>query len=79
MSSKTWKRELGLLFAGILCYEIYIGDSKMVGIIVWPFVTFIAASAGIHTYGRVLEDGGSLSSNRGRSKRSSEHPSREDK
>ncbi len=52
---KTGKRELGILFAIVICYEIYIGNTEMVEIIVWPFVTFIAASAGIHTYGKLLK------------------------
>ena len=51
MRSKTGKRELAWLFAGVLLYEIFIDHTEMVEIIVWPFVTFIAAAASIHVYG----------------------------
>jgi len=77
-TKKTGKRELGWLFAGILCYEIFIGNAEMVEVIVWPFVTFIAAAASIHVYGGLHKDGSTFVSNRGRTQRSGEHTDRED-
>ena len=67
MKTKTGKRELAWVFAGVLCYEILIDNTEMVEILIWPFVTFIAAAASIHTYGRMLKDGSSFTSHRGRS------------
>jgi uncharacterized protein (DUF2164 family) len=51
-ASKTFKREYAAAFAGVLLYTIYMGDTEMVNIIIWPFVTFIAAAAGLHIYGQ---------------------------
>ena len=48
---KTYKRELAILFSGILVWEIYNGNTEMVQIIVWPVISLIAASAGLHIYG----------------------------
>ena len=72
MKNKTWKRELGVLFAAVLCYEIFIGNTEMVDIIIWPFVTFIAASAGLHIYDRVQRKGDTVFLSR---RRGSEHSS----
>lgn len=78
MQNKTWKRELGLLFAVILCYEVYTNNVEMVEVIVWPFVTFIAAAAGLHIYGKLQRNGGTFISNRGRTQRSGQRTGRED-
>lgn len=67
MTTKTGKRELAWVFAGVLCYEIFIGNTEMVSILVWPFVTFIAAAASIHTYGQLLKDGSAVFTSRRRS------------
>jgi len=79
LRDKTLKRELTALFSIILCWEIYINNVEMVEVIVWPVVTLIAASAGLHLYGGMQQGGGSFTSNRGRTQRSSQRPSGEDK
>lgn len=50
MVNKTWKRETGILFTALLCYQIYLNNIAMVEVIIWPFITFIAAAAGLHIY-----------------------------
>ena len=50
-TGKTGKRELAFVFASILVYEIYSNNIEMVGIIIWPIMSFIAAAAGLHIYG----------------------------
>ena len=49
--SKTFKREYAFIFVLILTYEIYIGNLEMVKVIIWPMLSFVAASAGLHIYG----------------------------
>lgn len=78
MLEKTGKRELAWLFAGILCYEIFIQNTDMVEIIVWPFVTYIAAASGLHIYGRMQRDQGSVVPDRRRPQRSGQRAGRED-
>ena len=65
MEKKTYKRELSLVFSGILIWEIYNGSTEMVEIIVWPIVSLIAASAGLHIY-RGVQQGATEPSDRGR-------------
>lgn len=77
--NKTLKRELAVLFSLILCWEIYINNVSMVEVIVWPVVSLIAASAGLHLYGGVQQGGGTFSTNRGRTQRSSQRTGGEDK
>jgi hypothetical protein len=50
LGNKTFKREFGAIFVAVLCYQIYQGDVSMVEVIVWPFITFIAAASGLHIY-----------------------------
>jgi hypothetical protein len=49
-ASKTFKREYAAAFVAVLCLKIYQGDVQMVEAIVWPFISFVAASAGLHIY-----------------------------
>lgn len=65
VTDKTGKRELGFLFAGVLCYAILQGEVEMVKVIVWPFVSYIAAASGLHIY-KQLQQPGSQASNGGR-------------
>jgi hypothetical protein len=65
MEKKTYKRELSLVFSAILIWEIYNGSTEMVEIIVWPIVSLIAASAGLHIYSGV-QQGAAKSADRGR-------------
>ena len=55
--SKTGKRELGLVFAGVLCYVILQGEVEMVKAIVWPVMAYIAAASGLHIYGQLQQPG----------------------
>ena len=50
MVSKTFKREYAFIFTSILVYEIYIGNTDMVDLIIWPIMSFVATSAGLHIY-----------------------------
>ena len=52
MTNKTGKREIALAFTAILVYEIYLNNTDMVDIIIWPIMSFVAASAGLHIYGQ---------------------------
>jgi len=65
VEKKTYKRELALVFSGILVWEIYNGNTEMVEIIVWPIISLIAAAAGLHIYGG-MQQGSTKPSDRGR-------------
>lgn len=78
ISEKTGKRELAWLFAGIMCYAIFTDKVEMVDIIVWPFVTYIAAASGLHIYGRMQRDRSTEVSYRRRPQRSGQRAGRED-
>lgn len=65
MVKKTFKREISIAFAAVLLYMVFTNNVEMVEVVVWPFVTFIAAASGIHTW-KLLEDKPSKSSDRGR-------------
>lgn len=75
-SDKTMKRELGYLFALILCWEIYNDKTDMVETIVWPFVSYIAAVSGLHIY-RGMHGQPPVSPNRGRASNSGQHTDRQ--
>lgn len=49
-SGKTFKREISLFLVGMLAYQVYINNIGMVEVIIWPFLSFAAGSAGIHIY-----------------------------
>ena len=50
LREKTGKREYAFILMGVLLYSVYQGNVEMVEIIVWPFLSFVAAAAGIHIY-----------------------------
>lgn len=50
VKNKTWKREMALLFCVVLTHQIYLNNTSMVEVIIWPLVSFIAAAAGLHIY-----------------------------
>lgn len=50
MDKKTGKREYAFLFVVLLCFLIYQDNTEILEIVIWPFITFIAASAGLHIY-----------------------------
>ncbi len=66
LPSKTFKREIAVLFAGVLCYAIYQGEVEMVEAIVWPFVSYIAAASGLHIWDKQLLGGSSQPADRRR-------------
>lgn len=74
---KTYKRELSLVFSAVLLYQVWIQNEAMVSIIVWPFLSFIAASAGLHIYGGMHRKP-PKPPHGGRPQRGSQRPSRED-
>ena len=50
MTHKTFKREYaGGLFV-VLMYLVLYDKVEMVEIVIWPFLSFIATSAGLHIY-----------------------------
>lgn len=66
MEKKTFKREIGLAFAAVLMYMVYTNNVEMVEVIVWPFVSYVAAASGIHTW-KLLEGKPSKPTDGGRS------------
>lgn len=52
LTDKTFKREYAFMMLGILVHQIYTGNTEMVENIVWPIMSFVATSAGLHIYGR---------------------------
>lgn len=50
MGKKTFKREYALFFVVLLAYQICVGNAEILSIIIWPFISFVAASAGLHIY-----------------------------
>lgn len=55
-SKKTYKREMSVVLLVILVYTILEGDTEMVEAIIWPFLSFIATSVGIHIYDRTTSN-----------------------
>lgn len=51
-NKKTMKREYALVLLLVLLYEVVVGNSAMVEIIVWPFLSFVATAAGLTIYDR---------------------------
>lgn len=52
LKSKTGKREIALVFTGVLVWSIFQGDVEMVEAIVWPILGYVAAASGLHIYQR---------------------------
>ena len=50
LKQKTGKREYALVLLLVLLYKVIEGDTDMVTIIVWPFLSFVATAAGLHIY-----------------------------
>lgn len=52
LKEKTFKREYAAIFVMVLVYMVVVKNNlEMVAIIIWPFISFVAASAGLHIYG----------------------------
>lgn len=76
---KTYKRELAVVLLMWLAYVVETKDASTIEVIAWPVFTFAALSFGLDWFGK---SGGvwgqpSVSTDRRRSQRSSEHPDRE--
>ena len=50
MQQKTFKREYAGILMAVLLYQVIFGDVSMVEVIIWPFLSFVATSAGLHIY-----------------------------
>jgi hypothetical protein len=53
---KTMKREYALVLLLVLLWVVITGDVAMVEVIVWPFLSFVATSAGLTIYDRKVPD-----------------------
>lgn len=78
MHNKTYKRELSVVFSAILLWEIYSGNIQMVEVIIWPVISLIAASAGLHIYNGMQQAKPPGFTHRVGDKRSSEYPNWQD-
>lgn len=45
-SSKTYAREISCVLLASLLYFGYVGDTELVEVLVWPFVSFAVAAFG---------------------------------
>lgn len=52
MKDKTFKREYAFVLMCFLGYMIYTDNVEMLDIAIWPFLSFVATSAGLHIYDR---------------------------
>jgi len=52
LTKKTFKREYAALMLGVLFYQIIQGSTEMVEVIIWPIMSYVATSAGLHIYGQ---------------------------
>lgn len=50
MDKKTGKREYAFVFVVLICYLVYHESKDILQVVIWPFITFIAAAAGMHIY-----------------------------
>ncbi len=51
ITKKTFKREYAFILMGFLGYSILTDNVEMTSAIVWPVLSFVATSAGLHIYG----------------------------
>lgn len=49
-TSKTYKREYAFALMIALLYTVYMDNVEMVKVIIWPILSFVATSAGLHIY-----------------------------
>lgn len=63
MDKKTGKREYAFLFVGLICFLVYEGNKEILEVVIWPFITFIAAAAGLHIYDKNNSVGGTTGNN----------------
>ena len=55
--NKTFKREYAFILMGTLVYVVVTGDVAMVEAIIWPMLSIVATSAGLHIYDKTKRDG----------------------
>lgn len=51
-NKKTMKREYSLVLLVVLLHAVLTGNTAMVEVIVWPFLSFVATAAGLTIYDR---------------------------
>lgn len=74
MNLKTYKRELAVVLLLWLMYVVETKDASTIEILVWPVFTFAALAFGMDWFGKSSNgvwEGSTISSDRGRAKRSS--------
>jgi hypothetical protein len=52
LDNKTFKREYAGAMFIVLMYLVLYDKTEMVELVIWPFLSFIATSAGLHIYDR---------------------------
>lgn len=75
---KTYKRELAVALLIWLVYVVEVKDDTIIEILVWPIFTFATAAFGLDQYSKLQQGGGLKPTDRRGSKRSGQHPDRED-
>jgi hypothetical protein len=50
LNNKTFKREYAGAMFIVLMYLVLYDKTEMVELVIWPFLSFIATSAGLHIY-----------------------------
>lgn len=50
LNNKTFKREYAGAMFIVLMYLVLYDKTEMVDLVIWPFLSFIATSAGLHIY-----------------------------
>lgn len=73
---KTYKRELAVALLVWLVYVVEVKEPNVVEILVWPVFTYVMAAFGFDQYAK-LQQSATKPTDRGRSQRSSQRPSRE--
>lgn len=56
LSRKTFKREYAFLLMIGLGYTLWENNVEMMEVVVWPFLSFVATSAGIHIYDKTTSN-----------------------
>lgn len=56
LKGKTGKREYAFLLMCCLGWLIYTDNTDMMQIVIWPFLSFVATSAGLHIYDRTTSN-----------------------
>lgn len=75
---KTYKRELAVALLIWLGYVVEVKNDTIIEILVWPIFTFATAAFGLDQYSKLQQNGGLKPTDRRGSKRSCQHPDRED-